>query len=350
MDSLLRVWRNQKKDLAEREVLDEFDRRLRREWAIETGIIEDVYTLDRGVTRTLIERGIDAAYIPHDATNRDSTWVARVIQDHYEALDGMFDFIAGIRGPSVSYIKELHAALLRNIDSYTAVDQFGQAFEKRLEKGQYKMAPNSPTRLDGSIHEYCSPEYTAPEMDELVRMHAAHQARNVPPEVEAAWLHHRFWQIHPFSDGNGRVARAIASLVFIKAGWFPLIVKREDKPRYIDALEKADADDLRPLVALFVESQRNALLEATEIAYDVRPITSPHEAVIAARDRLMQRGKLPRKEWLAAKETAKQLVNVAMEQFGKASAELATEIGSLGTNFSFNASGGVEGGHDNFQE
>src|SRR5260221_404782 len=66
LDSLLRVWRTQKKDLAEREVLDEFDRRLRREWAIETGIIEDVYRLDRGVTGTLIERGIDAAYIPHD--------------------------------------------------------------------------------------------------------------------------------------------------------------------------------------------------------------------------------------------------------------------------------------------
>jgi Fic family protein len=350
LDSLLRVWQHQKKDLAERQVLDEFDRRLRREWAIETGIIEDVYTLDRGVTRTLIERGIDAAYIPHDATNRDSTWVARIIQDHYETLDGMFDFIAGTRGLSVSYVKELHAALLRNVDTHTAVDQFGQAFEKRLEKGQYKMAPNSPTRLDGSVHEYCPWEHTASEMDELVRMHAAHVAQHVPPEVEAAWLHHRFSQIHPFSDGNGRVARAIASLVFIKAGWFPVIVKREDKPRYIDALEKADADDLRPLVALFVESQRSALLEATEIAYDVSPITSQHEAVIAARDRLMQRGKLPRTEWLAAKETAKQLVNVAMEQLGKASAELATEIGSLGTNFSFNASGGVEGGHDNFQE
>src|SRR5947209_16295994 len=119
LDSLMRVWQKQKKDLAGREVLDEFDRRLRREWAIETGIIEDVYTLDRGVTRTLIERGIDAAYIPRDGTNRDSTLVARIIQDHYDALEGMFDFIGGTRSLSVSYIKELHAALLRNIDSYT---------------------------------------------------------------------------------------------------------------------------------------------------------------------------------------------------------------------------------------
>jgi len=336
LESLLRVWQTQKKDLAERDALDEFDRRLRREWAIETGIIEGVYTLDRGVTRTLIERGIDAAYIPHDATNRDTTLVARIIQDHYDALDGMFDFIGGTRSLSVSYIKELHAALLRNVDTHTAVDQFGQAFEKRLEKGQYKTAPNSPTRPDGSLHEFCPPDHTASEMDELVRMHAAHEGQIVPPEVEAAWLHHRFSQIHPFADGNGRVARAIASLVFIKAGWFPLIVKREDKPRYIEALEKADRDDLRPLVALFVEGQRNALIQATEIAYDVRPITSTHEAVRAVRDRLVQRGKLGPKEWLAAKEIARKLFESGRQQLAATAAALTTELHGFGTPYNFN--------------
>ena len=151
LDSLLRVWRSQQDQLIERTALDEFDKRLRREWAIETGIIEGVYTLDRGVTKTLIERGIDAALISHSDTNRDSTLVARIIQDHYDALEGMFDFVAGRRPLSTSYIKELHAALLRNVDTYTVQDQFGKVFEKPLEKGLYKNLPNSPTRLDGSI-------------------------------------------------------------------------------------------------------------------------------------------------------------------------------------------------------
>jgi Fic family protein len=349
MDSLYRVWQNQKNDLSERTALDEFDKRLRREWAIETGIIEDVYTLDRGVTRTLIEKGIEAALIPHDATNRDTTLVARIIQDHYDALEGMFDFVGGTRRLSTSYINELHAALLRNVEVHTVEDQFGQLFPKRLEKGVYKTAPNSPTRLDGSVHEYCPPEHVASEMDELLRMYAEHEARNVPPEVEAAWLHHRFTQIHPFADGNGRVARAIASIVFIRAGWFPLIVKRDDKPRYIEALEKADEGDLRPLVDLFVEGQRSALIQATEIAHDVRPIASTHEAVIAARDRLLQRGKLPLKEWLAAKETATKLVAFAAQQLGKTATELTNEIGSLRSGFGFGASGGPQGGYDNIR-
>jgi hypothetical protein len=123
LEALGRVWADQKSDLAERGTLDEFDKRLRREWAIETGIIENVYTLDRGVTRTLIEKGIEAALIPHGASNRDPTLVARIIQDHYDALEGMFDFVGGQRRLSTSYVKELHAALLRNQDTYTVVDQ-----------------------------------------------------------------------------------------------------------------------------------------------------------------------------------------------------------------------------------
>ena len=346
LDSLWRVWQSQKKDLDERQVLAEFEQRLRREWAIETGIIEDVYTLDRGVTRTLIEKGIDAAFIPHGATNKDTVLVARVIQDHYETLEGMFDFVGGQRPLSTGYIKELHAALLRNQDVHAVVDQFGKVFEKPLEKGIYKSVPNSPTRPDGSVHEYCPPEHVSSEMDELVRMYSAHQARGIPVEVEAAWLHHRFTQIHPFADGNGRVARALASLVFIKFGWFPLIIKRDDpQRRYIEALEKADAGDLRPLAAIFVESQRAALIDASEVAYDVSPITSTHDAVIAVRDRLMQRGMLPLKEWVSVRETAAQLVQLAVEQLGKVSNELRLEISQLGRGFGFGVTNG-QGGSD----
>lgn len=350
LESLARVWRDQKAELIEKEALEEFNRRLRREWAIETGIIEDVYTLDRGVTRTLIEKGIDASLIPHDPRNPDSELVARIIQDHLEALEGMFDFVAGRRPLSTSYIKELHAALLRNVDVHVVVDQFGKAFEKPLEKGQYKTMPNSPTRQDGMVHEYCPPEHVASEMDALIAMYLRHESQNVPPEVEAAWLHHRFSQIHPFEDGNGRVARAIASLVFIRAGWFPLIVKREDKPRYIDALEKADDNDLRPLVSLFVEAQRNALMQATEVAYAVHPIATAHDAVMAARNRLMQRGKLPVPEWLKAKDTAARLVDQARKQLGPISSDLQKEIASIGRGFGFSVSGGPQGGFDNVRE
>jgi hypothetical protein len=242
LESLRRIWADQKNDLAERGLLGEFDKRLRREWSIETGIIENVYTLDRGVTRTLIEKGIDAALIPHGASDRDSTLMARIIQDHYDALDNMFDFVGGRRQLLTSYVKELHAALLRNQDTHTVVDQFGKAFEKQLEKGQYKLEPNSPTRSDGFVHEYAPPEHVASEMDQLL-------------------------------------------LVFIQAGWYPLIVKSDESTQYIEALEKGDHEDIRLLVATFVEAQRSAIIQATEGAYGLRPNRSADEAIVAARDR-----------------------------------------------------------------
>jgi|HubBroStandDraft_1064217.scaffolds.fasta_scaffold01072_3 fido (protein-threonine AMPylation protein) len=341
LESLKRVWANQKDEMVQLGTLDEFEKRLRREWAIETGIIEGVYTLTRGVTRTLIAKGIEAALIPHNATNRDPVLVARIIQDHYDVLETLFDFVGRQRQLSTGYVKELHAGLLRNIETYTVVDQFGQAFEKRLEKGCYKSDPNSPTRPDGLVHEFCPPEHVASEMDRLLQMHIEHETSGVSAEVEAAWLHHRFAQIHPFADGNGRVARAITSLVFIKAGWFPLVAKDDDKARYIESLENADAEDLRPLVAMFVEAQRNALIQASEVAYDVRPITSPHDAIVAVRDRLLQRGKLSQREWLQAKQTAGQMHQFALKRFGKVAQELQEEIGSLGKGLSFGSVNGV---------
>ena len=67
---------------------------------------------------------------------------------------------------------------------------------------------------------------------------------------KAAWIHHAFTQIHPFSDGSGRVARAIASLVFIRGGSFPLVVYRDDRADYIGALEIAGAGNLRDMIGL----------------------------------------------------------------------------------------------------
>jgi len=335
LDSLARVWKTHKAALQETGDLEEFEKRLRREWSIETGIIENVYTLDRGVTRTLIEKGIDAAYIPHHPANRSPEIVARVIQDHYDALEGMFDFVGGQREFSTGYVKELHAALLRNQDTYAVIDQFGHAFEKRLETGQYKTDANSPTRPDGAVHEYCPPDHVASEMDRLVSLYKEHATRSVPVEVEAAWLHHRFAQIHKFADGNGRVARAISSLVFIKAGWFPLIVKREDWPRYVEALEKADHRDLRPLVSLFIEAQRAALIQASEAAYEVKPIETAHDAIQAARERLIHRGKLAPRDWQAANQAANHLANLAGDRFGQIVKELKREIGTVSSGFAF---------------
>jgi len=340
LQPLHRIWVAQKDTLADQRVIEEFNRQLRREWAIETGSIEGVYVVDRGVTQSLIEHGINASLIPHQANNKTREHVAMIIQDHADVLEGLFDFVKGERALTPGYIKELHAALLRHQDTVTVVDQFGRQFEKDLQKGAYKITPNNPKREDGSMHEYCPPEHVASEMDRLVAWHQSHIQRAVPPEVEAAWLHHAFTQIHPFEDGNGRVARAISSLILIKAGWFPLVIKLEEKAKYIDALECADAGDLRPLISMFTAVQRRLFLAGFDLAYRVRPPETIDAAVTSARDLLIGMGGTIPKEWSRAKEVAQYLYTRAARRLDYAVKKLQAEIASVRPDFTFYRTGG----------
>lgn len=248
--ALAQVWREQRDRLGNQAAYRQFEERLKREWAIETGLIERLYTLDRGITQLLIEHGIQTALIPRDsATNPDL--IVAMIADHKAAVEGLFDFVKGSRPLSTSYVKELHALITRHQETVEGVDSLGRSTSTPLLRGAYKRLPNNPLRPDGALHEYCPPEQVDSEMDRLIAWHHQHQHNGVPPEVEAAWLHHRFAQIHPFQDGNGRIARALATLVFVKAGWFPLVVRNQDRAKYIGALEIADKGDLKPLVEYF---------------------------------------------------------------------------------------------------
>ena len=259
---LAAVWNEQRASLSETEGLKEFNERLTREWAIETGILERLYTLDRGVTQLLIERGIDEALISSEDTDQPPELVAALIKDQKDAVDWLFEFVRSERPFAESFIKELHALITRHQSTATGRDHLGRRTEIPLRRGAYKLRSNNPTTPDGSVHEYCPPEQVTIQMERLIELHDRYLEEKAPPEVLAAWLHHRFTHIHPFQDGNGRVARALASLVFIREGWFPLVVHRDQRSSYIEACESADRGDLAPLVDLFAAAQRKAFMAA----------------------------------------------------------------------------------------
>ncbi|MFO0963061.1 MAG: mobile mystery protein B [Phycisphaerales bacterium] len=85
----------------------------------------------------------------------------------------------------------------------------------------------------------------------------AWRAGAMPLEEQAARLHHRAVQIHPFQNGNGRWARLLANL-WLRAHGAPLVewpdaaVGAESVVRadYLRALRAADLGDLAPLRAM----------------------------------------------------------------------------------------------------
>ncbi|MBD3265075.1 Fic family protein, partial [bacterium] len=232
LDSLRRIWNEQYTKLRDNESIKTFNEKMKREWAIETGIIENLYTLDRGVTEFLIEKGIEESFISHGSTDQAPAIVVSIINDQKQALDFIFDYIKENRPLTTSFIKELHALLTRNQEITNAMDQFGTVREVKLLKGEWKKHPNNPKRQNGTMHEYCPPEHVSAEMDNLIEKYNTLIELDISIEIQSAWLHHRFTQIHPFQDGNGRVARGLSSLVFIKANWFPLVIHRDQRAEY----------------------------------------------------------------------------------------------------------------------
>ena len=288
---LVTVWNEQADRLRQSGEFQSFNEKLRREIAIETGIIERLYTIDRGITRLLIEQGINEALIPHGTTDRPIRQVVSLIKDQEAAIEGLFDFVGGQRTLSTSYIKQLHQLLTQSQDSTEALDPLiNKTFRVPLIRGDWKRQPNNPLRQDdNTIHEYCPPEQVISEMDTLIALHHQHCDQNIPPEIESAWLHHRFTQIHPFQDGNGRVARCLASLVFIQANWFPLVLTRDDRAVYIEALEAADQGNLSALVNLFSKSQKQAFLRSLGLSEQVLSEARRTQVIISSiADKLKQ--------------------------------------------------------------
>jgi Fic family protein len=312
IDGIKKIWSEQRERLKGTKQLAEFSERLSREWAIETGIIENLYDIERGVTQTLIERGFQAELLIHGSTNQPPNYVIQLLKDQKAALEGIFEFISQRRGLSTSYIKELHAALLRSQTHTDALDALGRDVIIPVTRGAWKTLANSPTR-DGTLYAYAPPEQVASEMDRLIALHGQHQKLGVAPDVQAAWLHHRFAQIHPFQDGNGRVARALASLVLVQAGLFPLVVTRDDRIAYLDALEAADDGQLKPMVDLIARLQRAQFRQATAISENMLAAESDVQRVLgglldAAKQREEQKLQTLRRVFLHAEALAGDVV------------------------------------------
>jgi len=271
VDSLCSAWIEARERLQQSSTnnLKQFDERLARLWSIETGILERLYDVDRGTTQILVERGFLANYIERSSVIPNPEQLVEILRDHRAAVDLVHDCIANSRPLTIGFIHELHSILTRHQQTVEGIDQFGNSISFPLIRGAFKSLPNNPKRPDGIVHEYCPPIQVASEMDNLLSWY--HQYSGLDPILVSAWFHHRFTQIHPYQDGNGRVVRALANLILIKAGLFPVVVTRDQRVQYIEASERADAGDLIPLIRLFAEVEKKTILQGLSVAPDSRP-------------------------------------------------------------------------------
>lgn len=203
--------------------------KLRIEWTYNSNAIEG-NTLTFGETAFFLREGLTSEGKPL----KDYLEA----HNHAEAIDGLKEVIERKRDLTESLIKELHAVLLRGVEFTEAVGAHNQKIQKPVSPGQYKLRPNHVLTLSGKIHHYTDPLHIKDEMEKLLTWY--HQAGKAHPVLKGALFHYRFVKIHPFDDGNGRLARILMNLILMQEGYPPCIVQRVHRKKYLECLETAD--------------------------------------------------------------------------------------------------------------
>ena len=140
-----------------------------------------------------------------------------------------------------NFIRTLHKTLLR--EDYTVYKNLlgGQTTSYTIHAGRYKTRPNSVITRYGDRFEYASPEETPALMADLVEWYnKAEQSGRFTPVELAALFHYRYIRIHPFEDGNGRIARLMANYILARHGYPMIVVRSRKKNEYLEALHKTD--------------------------------------------------------------------------------------------------------------
>ncbi|MCD8309746.1 MAG: Fic family protein [Prevotellaceae bacterium] len=140
-----------------------------------------------------------------------------------------------------NFIRQLHKTLLR--EDYTVYRPLpdGGYTSYIVHAGQYKTRPNSVLNRSGERFEYASPEETPALMTDLIDWYnKAEQNGEMTPVELAALFHYRYIRIHPFEDGNGRIARLLVNYILTRHNYPMIVVRSRKKKDYLEALSASD--------------------------------------------------------------------------------------------------------------
>ena len=226
-------------------------------------------SLTLGETRSLILHGLTARGKPM----RDHL----DIQGHDDAVKAIENAVKEEQGLNEVFIRNLHRALLKEPYEVDAIAPDGTPCKRMITIGAYKSIPNNVETSTGEVYYFTPPEQVKPEMTDLLDWYRARESAAEHPVIIAATFHYRFVRIHPFDDGNGRMARLLMNLILIKHGYTVAIVPSDRKTRYLQELERVDqSEDLTQFIQ-YIASCCTYALELYLHAARGEPIEDPED-------------------------------------------------------------------------
>jgi len=151
----------------------------------------------------------------HDLTNTKKT---------LEFLEGKKTKI------TLKFIEEIHDMLLDNIDDRKGI----RTHDIRILGQPFKPSPA---------------RYIKSDMELLLRWYEENKEK-IHPLALATFFHHKFENIHPFSDGNGRTGRVLINYILSLKKYPPLIISRKFRKEYLNAINKADKSIKKSLIEI----------------------------------------------------------------------------------------------------
>lgn len=155
------------------------------------------------------------------------------IENHKRAFSLVLDILEEGAPLSMSAILSLHAALTDRL---------------QYDSGKFKRSQNA---IVGADFKTASPEQVPYLMEQWIE-NTVFRLENSQLETDIiqvlADTHIQFERVHPFSDGNGRIGRLLLVLLSFRYLDVPVIIERQDRGAYIEALA---GQDVGALLSLF---------------------------------------------------------------------------------------------------
>lgn len=169
------------------------------------------------------------------APKNTSTGDCLDILNHQQVLDEVFEQYQATQITEAN-IKRFHKTLMKSPDQWSDSIHY--------DPGKYKILENVTTRSSGKIHHYKQPTEVSAAISDLITDTNHRLSVLIPNGIDDHILkivtdfHFQFLNnIHPFGDGNGRIARIIMNIILLKYKYPPIFIKPINKLDYMNSFE-----------------------------------------------------------------------------------------------------------------
>lgn len=194
------------------------------------------------------DKSIDRVFLQillHDAGIKDKSKISPAYEGAHRALKGQQAMLedlekrADAREPlSISLLSDMHRRVFGEVWPYGA----GRFRESTVSLSRMRHDPPPASAVEGILHQRFA--HINEEADGIAAITPETFDRVLQLSAEA---HYAVAGVHPFEDGNGRIARAVGDFVLLRFDMYYDVIMTEYRDNYLDALEDCSFTDCSPL-------------------------------------------------------------------------------------------------------